>query len=60
MIPTIISQIAAGKLQIQLGDLAPTRDFNYVLDTCLGHYKSWSPLKASEKPLILALIKKYL
>ena len=36
VIPTIISQIAAGKSQIQLGDLAPTRDFNYVLDTCLG------------------------
>ncbi len=36
VIPTIISQIAAGKPQIQLGDLAPTRDFNYVLDTCLG------------------------
>jgi NAD dependent epimerase/dehydratase len=36
VIPTIISQIAAGSSQIQLGDLAPTRDFNYVLDTCLG------------------------
>ena len=36
VIPTIISQITAGSRQIQLGDLAPTRDFNYVLDTCLG------------------------
>lgn len=36
VIPTIISQIAAGKKQIQLGDLSPTRDFNYVEDTCRG------------------------
>ncbi len=34
VIPTIIGQIAAGKNQIKLGDLAPTRDFSYVLDTC--------------------------
>ncbi|MCJ9707747.1 NAD-dependent 4,6-dehydratase LegB [Bordetella hinzii] len=36
VIPTIISQIANGKKQIKLGDLTPTRDFNYVLDTCRG------------------------
>jgi NAD dependent epimerase/dehydratase len=36
VIPTIIGQIAAGKKQIQLGDLSPTRDFNYVKDTCKG------------------------
>ncbi|MEY4718677.1 MAG: hypothetical protein RL563_1295, partial [Pseudomonadota bacterium] len=36
VIPTIISQIAAGKQQIQLGDVTPTRDFNYVEDTCQG------------------------
>ncbi len=36
IIPTIISQIAAGKKQIKLGDLSPTRDFNYVKDTCRG------------------------
>jgi len=34
VIPNIISQIAAGKKDIALGDLRPTRDFNYVLDTC--------------------------
>jgi NAD dependent epimerase/dehydratase len=34
VIPTIIGQIAAGARQIQLGDLSPTRDFNYVADTC--------------------------
>lgn len=36
IIPTIIAQIANGKKEIQLGDLTPTRDFNYVKDTCRG------------------------
>ncbi|MCR9172966.1 MAG: NAD-dependent 4,6-dehydratase LegB [bacterium] len=36
IIPTIISQIASGKKEIKLGDLTPTRDFNYVSDTCEG------------------------
>lgn len=36
VIPTIISQIASGKKLIELGDTTPTRDFNYVEDTCRG------------------------
>jgi len=36
VIPTIISQIASGQKQIKLGDVTPTRDFNYVADTCRG------------------------
>lgn len=36
IIPTIISQIAAGKEIIKVGDLTPTRDFNYVTDTARG------------------------
>lgn len=36
VIPTIITQIAGGIKQIQLGDVSPTRDFNYVEDTCRG------------------------
>lgn len=36
VIPTIISQIATGVRQIKLGDVTPTRDFNYVTDTCRG------------------------
>lgn len=36
IIPTIISQIAAGVDPIQVGDLSPTRDLNYVFDTCRG------------------------
>mgnify|MGYP001310211433 CR=1 FL=1 len=34
VIPTIITQVAAGKRQIRLGALSPTRDFNFVADTC--------------------------
>lgn len=30
VIPTIITQLLAGKEEIQLGSLTPTRDFNYV------------------------------
>jgi NAD dependent epimerase/dehydratase len=36
IIPTIITQIANGKKEIALGDLTPTRDFNFVKDTCRG------------------------
>ncbi|MFI3135458.1 MAG: NAD-dependent 4,6-dehydratase LegB [Methylococcaceae bacterium] len=36
VIPTIITQIASGKKHIKLGDVTPTRDFNYVADTCRG------------------------
>jgi len=36
VIPTIITQIANGMKQIKLGDVTPTRDFNYVEDTCRG------------------------
>lgn len=36
VIPTIITQIAAGKRRIKLGALTPTRDFNYVADTVRG------------------------
>lgn len=36
VIPTIITQIASGMKQIKLGDTSPTRDFNYVEDTCRG------------------------
>jgi NAD dependent epimerase/dehydratase len=36
IIPTIITQIAAGMKEIRLGSLHPTRDFNYVQDTVRG------------------------
>jgi NAD dependent epimerase/dehydratase len=36
VIPTIITQIAAGAREIRLGATHPTRDFNYVRDTVRG------------------------
>ena len=39
VIPTIITQLLAGKTEIELGSLTPTRDFNYVKDTANGFIK---------------------
>lgn len=36
VIPTIITQLLAGKTEIKLGSLTPTRDFNFVKDTANG------------------------
>lgn len=36
VIPTIITQLLAGRAEIKLGSLHPTRDFNYVKDTVRG------------------------
>lgn len=36
IIPTIIIQIAQMARELKLGDLKPTRDFNFVTDTCEG------------------------
>lgn len=36
VIPTVVSQIAAGRREIELGALAPTRDFNFIQDTVDG------------------------
>lgn len=36
VIPTIITQLLAGKEVIKLGSLTPTRDFNFVKDTVNG------------------------
>jgi UDP-glucose 4-epimerase len=33
VIPTVLSQLAAGAKSLRLGDLRPTRDFNFVTDT---------------------------
>lgn len=42
VIPTIITQIAAGKKEIKLGALHPTRDFSFVEDTVCGFIKAIS------------------
>ncbi len=47
VLPTIITQIANGAKEIRLGDTSPTRDFNYVEDTCSGFIK----LSASDKSI---------
>jgi len=36
VIPTVITQLAAGVRSIKLGSLSPTRDFSYVADTVAG------------------------
>jgi len=35
-IPTVVTQLLAGRSEIQLGSLTPTRDLNYVKDTVDG------------------------
>ncbi len=47
VIPQIITQIAKGKNQIKLGALTPTRDFNFVSDTC----KAFLAVARSKKTL---------
>ena len=34
IIPEVISQISQNKNKLKLGNLSPTRDFNFVEDTC--------------------------
>ncbi len=36
IIPTLITQMAAGQKEIKVGNLSPTRDFNFVADTVQG------------------------
>ncbi|HQF29819.1 MAG TPA: NAD-dependent 4,6-dehydratase LegB [Hyphomicrobiales bacterium] len=40
VIPTVITQIAAGKRRIRLGALSPTRDFTLVTDTADGFVRA--------------------
>jgi NAD dependent epimerase/dehydratase len=39
VIPTIITQLLMGETKIRLGSIYPTRDLNYVSDTCKGFVK---------------------
>lgn len=36
IIPSVITQILTGEKELKLGNLSPTRDFNFVKDTCEG------------------------
>lgn len=50
IIPTIITQIASGMTEIKVGDLTPTRDFNFVEDTARGFLAiARSPLTIGEE-----------
>ncbi|EAR09453.1 probable nucleotide sugar dehydratase [Reinekea sp. MED297] len=51
VIPSVITQIASGKKVLKLGDLSPTRDFNYVTDTCHG-FLSIAEAKGTEGEII--------
>ena len=53
IIPTIITQIANGKKEIKLGDLTPTRDFNFVKDTCKGFIE----LRSDKKLMCVVILK---
>jgi len=39
IIPTIISQIQNGNIEIELGNLTPSRDLTFVHDTCMGFFE---------------------
>lgn len=54
VIPTIITQILTGVKSIKLGDLRPTRDFNYVKDTCKGFICIANSDKAEGKEINIA------
>lgn len=51
IIPTIISQLMAGAKEIKLGSLYPTRDLNYVTDTCAG-FMALAGCKAAEGKVV--------
>jgi len=46
VLPTIISQVCAGRKALELGDLTPVRDFNYVSDTVEGFLAAASSSKS--------------
>ena len=54
VIPTIITQLLAGKEKIHLGSLTPTRDFNYVKDTVNGFIKIYESEKTIGEELNIA------
>ncbi len=57
VIPTIITQLLAGKEEIKLGSLTPTRDFNYVKDTVNGFYQIYRSEKTIGEEINIATQK---
>ena len=54
VIQTIITQLLAGKKEIRLGALSPTRDFNYVKDTANGFYEIYRSEKTVGQEINIA------
>lgn len=54
VIPTIITQLLAGKEEIKLGALTPTRDFNYVKDTANGFIEIYNSDKTIGEEINIA------
>ncbi len=57
VIPTIITQLLAGKEEIKLGSLFPTRDFNYVKDTANGFIEIYKSAKTIGQEINIATQK---
>lgn len=57
VIPTIITQLLAGKTEIKLGSLMPTRDFNYVKDTVQGFISIYESQKTVGEEINIATQK---
>lgn len=57
VIPTIITQLLAGKTEIKLGSLTPTRDFNYVKDTVNGFISIYESEKTIGEEINIATQK---
>lgn len=54
VIPTIAIQLLAGKNEIKLGSLTPTRDFNFVKDTANGFYQIYKSDKTIGEEINIA------
>ncbi len=54
VIPTIITQLLAGREEIKLGSLTPTRDFNFVKDTVNGFIKIYESDKTIGEEINIA------
>lgn len=57
VIPTIITQLLAGREEIRLGSLSPTRDFNYVKDTVNGFLSIYESKKTIGEEINIATQK---
>lgn len=54
IIPTVITQLLAGRKEIKLGSLTPTRDMNYVKDTIHGFIEIYKSSKTIGKEINIA------